>query len=62
MGLLGDFVLLAYFDALHQPQEGGTIQFLKLGIITDDGQPFVGGLLVLLLWYTKVVTVGSDKV
>lgn len=40
--------LLSNLDALQQPQERGAVEFLKLGIIPDDNQPFVGGLLVLL--------------
>ena len=48
MGLFSDFVLLTNLDALHQPQERGTVEFLKLGMVADDGPLFVCGLLVLL--------------
>ena len=42
------FLPLPDFDPPDEPQEGGTVKFLKLGIIADDGQLFVGGLLILL--------------
>jgi hypothetical protein len=41
-------VFFAHFNALYKSQERGPIQFLKLGVIPNQAQPLVGGLLVLL--------------
>ncbi len=47
MGFPVHLVLLAHLDALHQPRKCGTVQLLKLGIVPNQVQPVISGLLVL---------------
>ena len=47
MGLSVRLVLLANLDALYQTQEGGTVKFLKLGIIPHQVQLVIVSVFVL---------------
>ena len=46
-----DHSALPDLDTLHQPQEGGTVQFLQSGIIPDHRQPIVSSLFIFLVGF-----------
>lgn len=39
---------LSNLDALYQPQKRRAVQFLQLGVVSDEGQPVISGLFIFM--------------